>query len=299
MNAVVRNVERMLQRLISERITLRFSLADDLGAVRADSGQLEQVLVNLVVNARDAIPDPKPGLIFIETANEDLDQAYADHHLGATAGPYVVLAVTDSGVGMDAETRARAFEPFFTTKPAGHGTGLGLSTVYGIARQSGGHVWVYSEPGLGTTIKVYLPRIAGAPASEAGRGIAPVTATTRGDETILIVEDDAAVRAVCARAIGSAGYTVLVAGDPAEALALARKHAGPVHLLVTDVVMPGMSGPELAVQFAVDRPGARVLFMSGYPAGALTDREVPKAQYLPKPISPGTLLAKVREILEE
>src|SRR2546425_735978 len=231
LNGVVAGIDNMLRRLIGADVALKTALAPDLGAVRADPGQLEQVIMNLIVNARDAMP--RGGKLTIETANAELDQSYALEHRAVAPGPYVMLAVSDTGVGMDAATQARVFEPFFTTKEKGKGTGLGLATVYGIVKQSGGNIWLYSEPGRGTTFKIYLPRVDQAPEQLAA---APaVRETPRGTETVLLVEDDDAVRTLTRKMLAAHGYTVLAAGGGAEALELAAGHTGPIPLLVPDV----------------------------------------------------------------
>ena len=296
LNTVVASVDNMLRRLIAADVELRTALAPELGAVRADPGQLEQVIMNLVVNARDAMP--RGGKLTIETANAELDESYALEHPAVVAGPFVMLAVSDSGVGMDAATQARIFEPFFTTKEKGKGTGLGLATVYGIVKQSGGNIWLYSEPGRGTTFKIYLPRVdqplelpAPTPASRE---------TPRGTETVLLVEDDEAVRTLARKMLASHGYTVLAAPSGADALELAASHAGPIHLLVTDVVLPGMSGRELATRFQSVRPGLKVLYTSGYTDDAVVHHGVldPGIAFLQKPFTSGTLARKVRETLD-
>src|SRR6266545_270846 len=296
LNVVVADMDRMLRRLIGEHIVLATALAPDLGRVRADPSQLEQVIVNLVVNARDAMPDG--GRLTIETANVDLDEAYVEQHLGAAAGAYAMLAVTDTGTGMDAVVRAHLFEPFFTTKEVGKGTGLGLATVYGIVKQSGGYISVYTEPGHGSSFKVYLPRTAPLPQATAPTASRPTAA--RGSETILIVEDEAAVLALSRRALEKQGYDVLAAANPADALRIVERHGGPIHLLLTDVVMPGMSGRELAEQLAARRAGIRVLYMSGYPGDAITQGGTLAAgsAFLSKPFAPDGLARKVRDVLD-
>jgi PAS domain S-box-containing protein len=295
LNHLVTGVERMVRRLLAENIETHLRLASDLGLVHADPGQLEQVVLNLVVNARDAMPDG--GKLIIETADVQLDQTYAADHVGVTPGPHIMLAVTDTGVGMDEQTQARLFEPFFTTKGPGKGTGLGLSTVHGIVQQSGGSIWVYSEPGRGTTFKIYLPRAeAGATPPEQ----APPGAPARGTETILLVEDAYAVRALASRALEAAGYTVLASEDGAQAEVLAARHDGPIHLLLTDVVMPGISGSQLAKRIAALRPDIRVLYMSGYTDDAIVHNGVLDAgtSYLEKPFAPEALARKVRDVLD-
>jgi two-component system cell cycle sensor histidine kinase/response regulator CckA len=295
LNRVVADMDRMLRRLIGEDVELVTTLAPDLGAVRADRGQLEQVLVNLVLNARDAMP--RGGKLTLETTNTELDPGYVEDHTGAKAGPHVLLAVTDTGAGMDPETAAHLFEPFFTTKEVGKGTGLGLATVYGIVKQSDGYIMVYSEPGHGTTFKIYLPRVA---AAEPAPPPALRPTVTRGSETVLVVEDEEAVRSLSRRALEAGGYTVLAAADGADAVRLVERYGGPIHLVLTDVVMPGMSGRELADRLVQRRPGLRVLYMSGYPGDAIVHRGAldPGTAFLQKPFMPDDLTRKVREVLD-
>jgi len=295
-NTLVRTLDRMLQRLIGEDVKLETRLAPSLAAVRADPGQLEQVIMNLAVNARDAMP--RGGRLTIETADVVLDEAYARQHPGAKAGPQVLLAVTDTGTGMDAETRSHIFEPFFTTKGLGQGTGLGLSTVYGIVQQSGGHIAVYSEPGRGTSFKIYLPQVPDAvPGAEALSAQIPAAG---GRETVLLAEDDPAVRDVTSEILAQRGYRVLRAPDGQSALEIARSHAGEIPLLVTDIVMPGMTGPELATALQAERPGVRVLYMSGYTDDSVVRHGVlaEGMPYLQKPFTPDALARKVRELLD-
>ncbi len=294
LNDVVRGLHSMLERLLGEDVQLRLRLATGLGAVLADRGQIEQVIMNLVVNSRDAMPTG--GTLTIETDDIRLDEAYAREHIGVEPGPYVLLAVSDTGVGMDRATRQRMFEPFFTTKEMGKGTGLGLSTVFGIVKQSGGSVWVYSEPGLGATFKIYLPRHAG----DVERTAAPVPlVTARGSETILLVEDEPQVRGLAIAILNRAGYTVLPASSPTEAIDLARRSEG-IDLLLTDVVMPGMNGRELADRIRSERPGLRVLFMSGYTDDVILHHGVlaPGVAFLQKPLTPDSLTRKLRQALE-
>ena len=294
-NTVVANMERMLGRLIGDNILLEFAPAPDLGSVKVDAGQLEQVVVNLVVNARDAMPEG--GTLIVSTRNVTLDASYAAEHPTCTPGPHVLLAFTDTGLGMLEATRRRIFEPFFTTKDVGKGSGLGLSTVFGIVQQSGGRVEVYSEVGKGTVFKVYLP-VVDSPA-EAG-AIAGATALARGTETVLVVEDDPAVRRVATRVLKGAGYTVLTANGGQQALALLKAHPGPVHLVLTDMVMPGMSGQELAARLGAERPNQNVLFTSGFTNDALRLGGLPNvsAQFIGKPYSAIELTRKVREVLD-
>jgi len=295
-NAVVAGAEKLLERLLGEDIELVTALTPELGAVKADPGQLEQVIVNLAVNARVAMPDGCT--LTIETANADMDEAYVRDHPMAKPGPYVMLAVSDTGVGMDEQTQRRIFEPFFTTKEAGKGTGLGLATVYGIVKQSGGFIWVYSELGHGTTFKVYLQRV-----DEPVEAVAPPAApkeSLRGTETVLLVEDAAAVRAVTRQVLDRLGYTVLEAPNGAAALHLATKHHGPIHLLLTDVIMPELGGRQLAEQVIALRPALRVLYASGYTDDAVVRHGVlqPGIAYLQKPFTPEVLARKVREVLD-
>ncbi|MBC7251681.1 MAG: response regulator [Anaerolineae bacterium] len=297
LNVVVTNIEKMLRRLIGEDIELVTILAPDLGQVRADPGQLDQVIMNLAVNARDAMP--RGGKLTIETKNVYLDEDYAHRYLEVEPGPYVMLAVSDSGVGMDEETMSHLFEPFFTTKDVGEGTGLGLATVYGIIKQSGGHITVYSEVGQGTTFRIYLPRI-----EEAGRVGKRETRPEElllGGETVLLVEDADMVRELARRVLAESGYTVLVARDGEEAMRVCAEHKGPIHLLVTDVVMPGgMSGRDLAERLASRQPQMKVLYMSGYTDEAIVRHGIlePDVIFLQKPFTPAELTHKVREALE-
>ncbi len=292
LNTVLTNLGRMLGRVVGEDVTLSLVAGADLGHVKADPGQIEQVLMNLVVNARDAMPDG--GALTIETHNVDLDDAYARDHLHVEPGPYVMLSVSDTGIGMDRETQARLFEPFFTTKGPGRGSGLGLSTVFGIVKQSHGSIWVYSEPGGGSTFKIYLPRVDGV--SE--RPQAP-DQIVGGTETILLVEDEPQVRAVVRRALERAGYSVLVAQDPDDALRLCDARQ-PIDLLLTDVVMPHMNGRELAERVRTRYPATKALFMSGYTDDAILRHGVLDAgvPFLQKPITPSALARRVRETLD-
>jgi PAS domain S-box-containing protein len=299
LNAVLTDAVQMLRRLIAEDIDLRLRLSPDLRRVIADPIQLEQVLMNLVVNARDAMPDG--GTLTIETTNVLLDASYARRQgiTAAVTGPYALLQVTDSGIGMDSETQKRIFEPFFTTKSPGKGTGLGLATVYGIIKQSGGFVWVYSEVGAGTTFKVYWPSIE-APGHERTEPSAISDTSPRGTETVLLVEDEESVRRLGRTLLERCGYRVLQAPDAATAETMAASEAGPIDLLLTDVVMPGASGPELFSRLSRVRPQMKVLYMSGYADDAIVHRGVldPGVAFLQKPFSALTLTRKVREVLD-
>ena len=300
LNAVVANMDRMLRRLLGEDIELVTSLDPTAGAVNADPGQLEQVLLNLAVNARDAMPPPAGGRLSIETARFTLPEEHVERRHRLPPGDYACLAVGDTGVGMDEATQAHLFEPFFTTKEVGKGTGLGLATVYGIVKQSGGYIWVYSEPGHGTTVKVYLPRVPGV-AEAPAPSPAPAPREVRGGhETVLLVEDAAPVRALARRSLEAHGYRVLDASDGPGALELSARHGAPIDLLVTDVVMPGMSGRELAERLAPVRPGMKVLYTSGYTDDAMVRQGVLNAgvAFLQKPFVPDSLARKVREVLD-
>jgi CheY-like chemotaxis protein len=296
LNDVVSEVEKMLQRLIGDDITLVTAPKPDLGTIRADPGQLEQIIVNLAVNARDAMPDG--GTLTIETDNVVLDASYASAHVGVKPGAFVMLAVSDTGVGMDSATRARIFEPFFTTKEVGKGTGLGLSMVYGIVQQSGGFIWVYSEVSRGTSFKLYFPQIDG----RARPSQTPDDDVQGGDATgsILLVEDDDSVREVAARILRGNGYTVTDTGRVAQALTICNQPGVSFDLLLTDVVMPGMSGPKLAEQLTAAFPKMRVLFMSGYPGTAIVHGGSLQSgvAYVEKPFTPTLLLEKVRHALK-
>jgi signal transduction histidine kinase len=290
---VMKGLERMLDRVLGEDVELRFVAGDQPVRVRADRGQLEQVMMNLVVNARDAMP--QGGKLTIETSAVQLDEVYARGHLGVDPGPYVLIAVSDTGFGMDKDTQARAFEPFFTTKDLGKGTGLGLSTVFGIVQQSRGSIWLYSEPGVGTTFKIFLPRVL---AAEPTAAPARPRAEGGGHETILLVEDEEMVRKVTSEILTAAGYRVIAAGSPDDALALLKAN-GAIQLLLTDVVMPGMNGRQLAEKVLAERPGTRVLFMSGYTDDVILRHGVLDSEmaFLQKPITPAALLRKVTQVL--
>ncbi|HVT60051.1 MAG TPA: PAS domain S-box protein [Thermoanaerobaculia bacterium] len=301
LSAVAADIENMLRRIIGENVELVTHLRSPHGRVVVDPGQIEQVIVNLAVNARDAMP--AGGKLILETADVELDEVYSQRHPEALPGPHVMIAVSDSGHGMDAETRLHIFEPFFTTKEPGKGTGLGLSTVYGIVRQSGGHVEVESAPGRGSIFRIYLPRVAaaaeGQPATPATREAPP--AALEGSETVLLIEDEIALRNLIRSVLESGGYTVLDQETPEAALLLAKHHAGPIDLVLTDVNMPGISGPDVAARLAWARPEAKVLFMSGYAANTAGHRNAlpAGAQLLEKPFSAAGLLQKVRKVLDK
>jgi CheY-like chemotaxis protein len=296
LNETVHNLEEMLHRLIGEDVELAVSLDPSAGQVKADPGQLEQVIMNLVVNARDAMP--AGGKLTIETANVQLDEEYAQQHAEAQPGFYVMLAVNDTGEGMDEETQAQVFEPFFTTKEVGKGTGLGLSTVYGIVKQSGGSICVYSEQGKGTSFKIYLPRVEeNVVDSESKR---PPADIPRGSETVLVVEDEASVRDLLQELLNKCGYNVLTAKHGDEALTVCEHHQGPIHLLITDMVMPKMNGRQLAEELTNRHPETRVLYISGYTDEFVVQRGELESDmdFLQKPFSVQSLTTKVREVLD-
>lgn len=297
LNKIVLNLDSLLRRLMDERIEMITRVKDDLGKVKADPAQVEQVIMNLVVNARDAMPEG--GRLVVETCNADLDANYAVDHVSVRPGRYVMLAVSDTGVGMDRQTVAHIFEPFFTTKESGRGTGLGLSTVYGIVKQSGGYIWVYSEPGKGSTFKVYLPRVDEVPEAAATALAAP--RGKGGTETILIVEDEEAVRELIQTVLAEKGYHVIPSLDPPHAEQIAARFDGEIHLLLTDMVMPGTSGRELAERISAKRRDMRVLFMSGYTDNVITSGGMLEEglAFLQKPFSPAALVEKVREVLSQ
>jgi PAS domain S-box-containing protein len=295
LNQVLSEVEKMLRRILGEDIELVLLPERDLGQVRVDLGSMQQVILNLVVNARDAMPTG--GELTLETSNAILGSDYGGGHDGVEPGEYVRITVTDTGTGMDPATLERVFEPFFTTKGAGKGTGLGLATVFGIVRQSGGHIWAYSELGRGSTFKVYLPRVH----AEEERRLTPAPSLLAGSETILLVEDEGQIRQVARSILSRYGYRVIDAASGGEALELVERHDGALHLLLTDVVMPHMSGPELAVRLVKRRPGLKVLFMSGYTDDAVVRHGVLEGDvaFLQKPFTPAVLTGKVREVLDD
>jgi signal transduction histidine kinase len=295
LTAVVADVEKMLRRIVGEDVQLSTVAGQDVGAIKADLSHIEQVLMNLVVNARDAMP--QGGRLTIAVKNADLDEPYVSAHPGTHLGPHVLLAVTDTGCGMDAATLAHIFEPFFTTKGE-RGTGLGLATVHGIVEQSGGHVTVDSAVGQGTTVRVYLPHCAARPAP--AKANAHLAAMPRGSETVLLVEDEEGVRALCRHVLSSCGYTVMEARDGAEALRVAGAHAPRLDLLVTDVVLPRMGGREIAERVSALHSEVKVLYLSGYTSDAVVRHGIQQAEvaFLQKPFTPATLAAKVRDVLD-
>jgi two-component system, cell cycle sensor histidine kinase and response regulator CckA len=299
LNALVSNMVKMLRRMISEGIELNTLWADDLGRVKADQGQIEQVMLNLAVNARDAMPNG--GKLTIETADVELDQDYADLHLSVVPGSYVMLSVSDTGVGMTPEVRERVLEPFFTTKEKGKGTGLGLSTVYGIVKQSGGNIWIYSEPGQGSTFKIYLPRVEEEVDSMLQSSVVG-NKPQQGSETILLVEDEKMVRNLALTILKRQGYNVLEAEDGEMALRIVQKHNGnPIHLVLTDVVMPGMSGHELSDHLKAQCPEMKVIFMSGYTDESIIEKHglmAPGINFIQKPFQPDALVRKIRSVLD-
>lgn len=297
LNDVVADLGKMLQRLIGENIDLATDLDPGLGTVKADPEQMEQLLMNLVINARDAMP--QGGVLSIDTANVWLDENFTKQHVNLHPGPYVTLSISDTGIGMDGETQARIFEPFFTTKECGKGTGLGLSMVYGIVKQSQGHIEVSSESGGGSTFRIYLP-VSNGPVKEPKVSPAPARDVChRGTETILLVEDDQIVRQVTRKMLQHRGYQVLEAGTPGEALEIKEQHPGPIHLLLTDLVLPGMTGKDLAAHWASLTPQTKVLFMSGYAEDvALHGQTGEGATFIQKPFKIDTLTAAVRQVLD-
>ena len=292
---VLAGLDKLLQRILGEDVELLMISPKDIGRVKVDPTYIEQVILNLVVNARDAMPTG--GKLTIETKNVVLDDEYAQCHLPAKVGAYVMIAVTDTGIGIDREIQSRIFEPFFTTKEMGKGTGLGLSIVFGIVHQCGGNVWVYSEPGVGTTFKVYLPRV---DAELEVLKSQSIPASLRGTETILVVEDEEQVRTIVLSILRRQGYRLIAARNAGEALLLCEAHPHTIDLLLTDVVMPQMSGPELAKRLTATRPGMKVLCMSGYTDDSIVRHGVLQTgmAFVQKPITPATLATKVREILD-
>jgi two-component system, cell cycle sensor histidine kinase and response regulator CckA len=298
LNSVVSEVDRMMRRVLGEDIEFVTLLTEPLWKVKVDRGQIEQVLTNLMVNARDAMP--QGGTLTVETAQAVFDEDYAREHPGSAIGPHVVLAVSDTGIGMDKATQARVFEPFFTTKEKGKGSGLGLAMVFGIVKQSGGHIWLYSEPGRGSTFKLCFPRTESALSVPEVSAVAPPITLPLGNETILLVEDDPQLRTLARTILDRQGYRVLDAGVPSDALKVCEGFAGEISLLVTDVVMPQMSGRELALRIAAARPSIRVLYMSGYTDNAIVHQGIldPGVEFLQKPITPDTLARRVRQVLD-
>ncbi|MDI6761992.1 MAG: ATP-binding protein [Thermodesulfobacteriota bacterium] len=297
LNTILRDLDKMLQRVIGEDIGLVTLLADDLGMVKADPGQIEQVVMNLAVNARDAMQ--KGGKLTIETSNVELDENYARNHIAVKPGPYVMLSVSDTGVGMTPEVKEKIFEPFFTTREKGKGTGLGLSTVYGIVKQSDGNIWVYSEPGKGTTFKIYLPRV-DEPPEEVGEKVVQ-RELPRGSETILLVEDDEKVQKLAMKILEKHGYEVLGAGSGDEALEIGKEGKKPIHLVLTDVVMPGMDGRRLVEKLKEVCHGFKVLYMSGYTDNAISHHGILESglNFIQKPLSVEGLVRKVREVMDK
>ncbi len=295
LNVVLTDLEPLLRRILEEYVQMEMVLSRDLGEIKNDRSQLSQVILNLVANARDAMR--KGGRLTIETSNTYLGEAYARDHLDVVPGPYVQLSVTDTGEGMDKETVSRIFEPFFTTKEQGSGSGLGLATVYGIVRQSGGHIWVYSEPGRGTTFKIYLPRVSGIATDKIGGNPDEVSS---GTETILLVEDSKLLARVTRDFLLSAGYRVLMAAEAAEALHIASEYSGRIHLLLTDVVMPHMNGRELSEELLKKRPQVKVLYMSGHTAGVISQNALlgEDVAFIEKPFTHEGLARKIRQLLE-
>lgn len=296
LNDVASRMDKMLQRVIGEQIDMVMRLQPNLDPVKCDAGQIEQVVMNLAVNARDAMPHG--GKLTIETDNVYLDTEYASNHADAHPGPHVMIAVTDTGIGMSTEVRRRIFEPFYTTKELGRGTGLGLAGVYGIIKQSGGNIWVYSEPDRGTIFKIYLPRDEGSEVRTAPAHTKK-SATPRGSETILLVEDDHALRRLLMTVLVKAGYNVMPAADADEAIGIVRQYQDDIHMLLTDLVLPKMDGAQLVNEIGDARPGLKVVFMSGYTDNALVHHGLvdSDAAFIEKPVSPRTLLAKVHEYL--
>lgn len=296
MHRILKDLDKMLRRLIGEDIDLVTAIDADLWKIVADPGQIEQIVMNLVVNARDAMPTG--GRLTLEATNVELDEEYARNHVAVTPGPHVMLGVSDTGAGMDAATMAQVFDPFFTTKEGSKGTGLGLSTVYGIVKQHGGNIWLYSEPGEGTSFKIYLPKAkeTEGEVSEVSVGIVD----SRGTETVLLVEDETAVLQLAVRVLERKGYSVLTARDGLEGQTVANGHKGRIHLLLTDVVMPHASGKELAEKLLATRPDLKVLYMSGYTDNSIVHHGMldKGTHFLEKPFSVNALAQKVRQVLD-
>jgi CheY-like chemotaxis protein len=297
LNEIITEVSHMLRRLIGEHIEFAARTDPKLDLINADPAQIQQIVMNLAVNARDAMP--YGGKLTIETSNVEIDAAYIDNHPAIKPGSYVMLAISDNGIGMDAETKARLFEPFFTTKVKGKGTGLGLSTVYGIVKQSNGYVWVYSELGQGTTFKMYFPCIKARQSNS--RLEAQGQSEIIGSETILVVEDEAPVRALTSRILRDRGFTVIEALDGNEALAIADHHSGPIHLVLTDVIMPGISGVSLVSKLETKRAGIKAIYISGYADNAIVHQGIlnPDVDFVQKPFSVDKLLAHVKKALNK
>ena len=296
LNTLIHDMEKMVGRILGEDVELILALSEQLGPIEADPGQIEQVLLNLAVNARDAMPNG--GRLIIETKETTLDSPLLGLQLDAKQGNYIVLAVSDTGIGMDENTKSHIFEPFFTTKSEGKGTGLGLATIYGIVKQSRGNIAVYSEPGQGTVFKLYFPRYEKGGAATKSQPIKPKL--VGGSETVLLAEDEETLRGLAERVLTKSGYRVLTARDGAEAIKLLETHAGPIHMLVTDVVMPKAGGRQVAEQTIRRFPDAKVLYMSGYTDDAIVLNGVLDAEveFLQKPFSPDALVAKVRQVLD-